>query len=466
MGKLLLVLRTLRYVKPIQIWNRIWRKFLPKGVSDYESPTESLGEFEFLNVKGIPKGWNDSRFEKLWLYNLHYFDYLATMGDKECEEIIEKWIRDNPVGYGNGWDPYPISLRVVNWVKYFTRRGRSPRPTERESLEAQVRWLRSRLEYHLLANHLLANAKALVFAGKFLGNEKWYNNGLAIYKKELPEQTCSDGVNFELSPMYHCIILEDVLDCFELTGDVLFKEYAEKMLGGLKLVLGPDGKISKFNDSTEGIALSPDQLLAYAKDLGVESASEPVREALTIRCSGYVRMEKGAYCVIAKCGDIGPSYQPGHAHADTFTFEMWKDGRKIVGDTGCSTYVPGPIRSYERSTAAHNTVVIDGRNSSEVWAAHRVGRRFDKRTHQRKFVLEESGLRVVDSLGGSGVHDVEVRFHLPPGVSESDMEIDCSGERCVEPCDFATGWNKREAGTCVIYRNRLTLPAKIEWSLK
>ena len=127
MGKVLLILRTLRYVKPVQVLNRLWRKFLPKGASGYKGSTEPLGDFEFLNTKGSPNGWNDPRFEKLWLYNLHYFDYLNNEVEVEGRggqwklDIVFKWIRENPVGHGNGWEPYPISLRVINWIKWLIR---------------------------------------------------------------------------------------------------------------------------------------------------------------------------------------------------------------------------------------------------------------------------------------------------------------------------------------------------------
>ena len=205
--------------------------------------TLALPEFTFLNQTARPNGWNDPALPKLWLYNLHYFDFL---GEKlKCEgeveqrkmELVLKWIAENPAGYGNGWEPYPISLRVVNWIKWLGTRGEKLKcevegegeaegeggeerseALIRRSLTEQVEWLSKRLEYHLLANHLLANAKALVFAGAFLGVEKWYRKGMAIYRKELPEQICADGVHFERSAMYHSIILEDVMDCFKLLG--------------------------------------------------------------------------------------------------------------------------------------------------------------------------------------------------------------------------------------------------------
>ena len=439
--------------------------------------TIPLPEFEFLNTRGNPKGWNDPSFEKLWLYNLHYFDYLnyavevEGRGEQWKLDLVLRWIKENPQGWGNGWEPYPISLRVVNWCKWLndSHKGHGEHENDieeriRESLCEQVRWLEKMLEYHLLANHLLANAKALVFSGVVLKNRKWLDKGLSIYRKELPEQTCADGVNFERSPMYHCIILEDALDCFELTRAPIFSEYASKMLGALEFLCGPDGKISKFNDSTEGIAKSPEYLFAFAKRLGIE----PMRFSVdhpAVDLSGFIRQKAGPWTLLAKCGDIGPSYQPGHAHADTFTFELWKNGRKIIGDTGCSTYVSGSVRSYERSTAAHNTVVIDGQNSSEIWAAHRVGRRFDFGRHRRRFELTADGLNGVDEVFGHGEHDIQVRFHLPPGVAKDDLRVECVGELSWETCDFAEGWNLRKPGLCAVFSSRQKLPTMINWSV-
>ena len=57
--------------------------------------------------------------------------------------------------------------------------------------------------------------KALVFAGLFFNGKesnRWYQIGQKIIDKELLEQVLNDGGNFELSPMYHSIFLEDLLD--------------------------------------------------------------------------------------------------------------------------------------------------------------------------------------------------------------------------------------------------------------
>ena len=99
--------------------------------------------------------------------------------------MIIKWINENPVALGTGWEPYPVSLRVVNWIKWILL-GNEPERRMIKSLVVQTRWLRKRLEYHLLGNHLLANAKALTTAGLFFQGEEaddWYKIGVKILEK-------------------------------------------------------------------------------------------------------------------------------------------------------------------------------------------------------------------------------------------------------------------------------------------
>src|SRR5690606_19918961 len=115
-----------------------------------------------------PTDWNNPQREKLWLYNLHYFDDLNAYGAESRLEwhrrLIQRWIDENPPGVGNGWEPYPTSLRVVNWIKWDLR-TRELGDEAINCLGLQLRWLRRRLEYHLMGNHLLANAKALIYGG-------------------------------------------------------------------------------------------------------------------------------------------------------------------------------------------------------------------------------------------------------------------------------------------------------------
>lgn len=336
------------------------------------------------------RDWNHPDVEKLWLYNLHYFDDLNAKGREDRtvwhRSLIDRWIENNRPGEGNGWEPYPASLRIVNWIRYCLE-GHEPAAHWTHSLAVQARWLQRKVEWHLLGNHLMANAKALLFAGVYFEGPEaasWREEGVHILESQLGEQVLEDGGHFELSPMYHGIILEDVLDILNLArvypgvlpGDLVRRSstLAGRMVSWLTTMIHPDGEISLFNDAAFGISGSPGELNAYATRLGCEAASGP--PAVDFRAaSGYIRLMSGDMVALLDVGRIGPDYLPGHAHADSLTFEMSLFGQRVVVDSGTSCYGTGAERLRQRGTAAHNTVVIDGKDSSEVWSGFRVARR-------------------------------------------------------------------------------------------
>jgi hypothetical protein len=159
--------------------------------------------------------------------------------------------------------------------------------------------------------------------------------------------------------------------------------------------------------------------------------------------SGYVVIRPGPRLwLVIDVGVACPPNLPAHAHADCLSFEMAVDGQRIVVDTGTSTYAAGPIRDYERSTAAHNTVEVDGQSQIEVWGAFRVGRRAKptlelmrddghvidlwashdgyrrlpgRPVHRRRFEIDDASVTVTDLVEGDGSHRVISRVHLRPG---------------------------------------------------
>ncbi|WP_427183811.1 heparinase II/III family protein [Bordetella bronchialis] len=364
-----------------------------------DGPIEYLGfgRLRFLNREGnLSQGWQPRWQSRLWLYNLHYFNYLHQQGRarhrEELAGTIDAWIRLNPVGSRPGWEPYPLSLRIVNWTKWAAS-GLPLDTRARRSLYLQARYLAKRLEYHLLGNHLFANAKALIHAGIFFRTSeatRWLDTGLRIMRREVGNQVLSDGGHAELSPMYHAIFVEDLLDilnicsaervgprareaaqCMECARAVL-----PAMLQWLRDMCHPDGEVAFFNDAAMGIAKQCVDLFAYAQRLDVDVPAPRPAPALTaLGASGYVRAEHERYVALLDIARIGPDYQPGHGHADTLSFELSLSGRRLIVHAGTSTYAQEPRRAYERSTEAHNSVVVAGKNSSDVWSSFRVGRR-------------------------------------------------------------------------------------------
>ena len=447
------LLRTVRYLKPRQIWYQVWRR-VQKGLEAHPKCGDGeLPEFTFLNLTAKPKGWNDKSLDMLWRYNLHYFDYVDGH-----EGLVKRWIAENPKGSVPGWDPYPTSLRIVNWIKYADELAEQC--NLKETIAEQVAWLAKHVEWHIMANHLMANLKALVIGYRWLGRD--YAKWMRLYKRQIDEQVLPDGGHFERSVMYHAIMLEDVLDVIRFCGTDAewLRPVATRMLKYLVNMTGPDGRIAMFNDAADGIAKSTKWLCGYAESLGIEV---PVAETFAdFPDTGYTRMTAGDFVLFVDTAPIGPDYQPGHAHADTLTYELYYDGRKIITDVGTSEY-RGSRRAYERSTAAHNVVEVDGRNSSEVWGSHRVGAR--ARIVEREVVpgricaghdgygfkveremwLTQNGLKVLDKFLGHG--ECVTRVHLCVTLETGGLRFDGFDE--VKEYEYAVEFGKLEKGVCL-----------------
>jgi uncharacterized heparinase superfamily protein len=499
---------TIRHLRPVQIYGRVWsRIFRPNpdlapapmlrlGRGIWQAPVQAIpsligpGQFDFFNQEGslAELGWDGRQREKLWRYNQHYFqDLNASEASSRADwhrVLLTDWVQRNRPAAGTGWEPYPTSLRIVNWIKWALAGNELP-GTCIDSLAVQARWLTRRLEFHLLGNHLFANAKALVFSGLYFDGpeaEQWLQLGLEILAKEVPEQILPDGGHFERSTMYHALALEDMLDlcnvggCYinglERSGRRQLDEWRHRlpsMCAWLGAMSHPDGEISFFNDAAFGIAPSPGQLIDYASRLGVSEHPLSGR-VFHMKDSGYVRAAVDDAVLLIDLAPVGPDYLPGHAHADTLSFELSVGGKRAIVNGGTSRYGLGPLREAERGTAAHSTVEIDGENSSEVWAGFRVARRarpldisvYDdgdavvveaahdgyKRlqgqpVHRRRWLLCRGCLEVHDLIEG-GFKSAVARFHLHPEVEILGREDKCGELRSDQ---FRMSWASSTFGT-------------------
>jgi uncharacterized heparinase superfamily protein len=445
-------LNTIRYLKPAQVYHRLYRRHPraarlvdvrprePQSTSvEYiaKAPAQlAPNRFRFLNQEREIQTWNDPDTPKLWLYNLHYF---------ECPtaKLIERWISENPHGCGNGWEPYPIAVRIVNWIKWALAGGAL---SERAlaSLASQTEYLSNTLEHHLGANHLFQDAIALTAAGLLFEGapaSRWLETGATLLRAQIKEQILSDGAHYERSPMYHALLLESLLDLINishlynvpLADRGLWSESAAVMLGWLVMMTHPDGQIAFFNDAAFGVAPEPRALQAYAARLQILP-----REQATSHASGYVRLEHGDTLLLFDAAPVGPDHQPGHAHADTLSFELSIKGRRVLVNSGTSSYEKGSDRQWQRGTAAHNTIRVDGLNQSEVWDVFRVARRarpLDLRTdgqtfveaahdgykrvadpviHRRHINVRARQLLIIDRIEGRGEHCIELFLHFHP----------------------------------------------------
>ena len=232
----------------------------------------------------------------------------------------------------------------MNWIKW-SLAGHALAEAATHSLAIQARWLSRRLETHLLGNHLFANAKALVFAGLYFEGAEpaaWLSMGAHILERELQEQILPDGGQFERSPMYHALALEDVLDLLNLV-DSLAESSSEvhrlrsalairlpSMLRWLLAMSHPDRSLGQFNDTAQGIAPTNDELLRLATDLGFEAEVDDNTDLQILTDSGYMRVSRPPMVALIDVAPVGPDYLPGHGHADTLSFELSLGGLRVI----------------------------------------------------------------------------------------------------------------------------------------
>lgn len=496
LARTLRLLRTVRYLRLIQVTGRLAAKVRRLRIDYSPSPAvravqsgwvlpawrapsmRSPHEFCFLNEAHTlidAADWNRADWPRLWVYNLHYFDDLDAIGaDRRVvwhRALVQQWIAQNPAPTGAGWEPYCLSLRIVNWCRWAWR-GESLSQEATQSLAVQVRALADQIEVHLLGNHLFANAKALVVAGMFFEGpeaDRWFAIGMRHLQAELTEQILADGGHFERSPMYHSIIAGDVLDLLaadrvapgrlEAAFVARLGKVATAMLSWMSDMSHEDGRPSFFNDCALGIAPTSADLnrMATALDIPVRTSDAMLRQ---LEPSGYVRARRGRALLIADAGPVGPDYLPGHAHADTLSFELSIGVQRVLVNSGTSEYV-GSRRLRERGTAAHNTVVVDGADSSEVWSSFRVARRarpfavaasstaeqihvsashdgyrrLGRGTdHRRTWILSDGALTIEDVLTGRPLV-AEAWFHLHPDISvhvdEDGCRLECRGKTMI-----------------------------------
>jgi len=463
MNKIFLLFNTLRYLKWQQIYFRLVRKLTKPKVTEtfqgpkpkcpktwkhltlYDEKIDNQLQACFLNHTKkleLPADWDNESPTKLWVYNLHYFEDLLSGNAKEKRnfhlQLLNSWVDQNPVGYGNGWEPYPTSLRIVNILKAWLG-GLELDEKLFSSVFAQASFLSNDLERHLLGNHYFVNLKALLFAGVVFKNVHWVSLAEKGLISEIPEQILEDGANFELSSMYHSLMLVDMLDMFNLSRayptmvssqlDSLIEACIPKMLTFMEAMAHPDGGASFFNDSADGIAPIKAEIESYAETLGFEISPLDSSEAQIIdnANSGYICATAAGNKLIFDASPVGPDYIPGHAHADTLSFELSIGAQRVFVNSGTSEYGLGLKRLTQRKTASHNTVEVDGKDSSQVWSGFRVANRAEiiskhselKHDHSIELLAAHNGYK---SLFGGCIHTRKLIFSVNSLIVSDSLE--------------------------------------------
>ncbi len=429
--------------------------------------------------------------------------YLLSQEERYAEELFRQWqdwIAKNPFLFGINWtSSLECALRLVSWTWALQMAKHSPSLSPRfyaeilRCVEQHARFIGGHLSrYSSANNHLLGEALGLIYAGCYFPELKqaanWRRTGFDLFHQEFPEQVHPDGVGKEQAIYYQLYLfrfgvltnLAAVLDQETMPPQVM--QRMENMAHFITSVMDSEGNVPAIGDEDGGQALRLSELpgnpykslLATAAALfgrgefkeraqefdessfwlcgtsGKEKFEDlqpaaPRRRAVTFPQGGYVVLspENQAFRqrLVFDCGPLGFGALAAHGHADALSFTLTVNGEPLLIDCGTYLYLgAGKWRNYFRSTAAHNTVTVDGLDQSVPlgpfqWgrkartfgvaleekegklsvAASHDGYRKSSVIHHRRISLEQPDLwQIEDQLKGHGLHQAELYFHLSP----------------------------------------------------
>lgn len=427
--------------------------------------------FRFLNENRRfegPDPWRPEGASQHWLQRLHGFRWIWELPPSRAAQLLTHWLDSNVSLSGVGWEPYPLSLRVREWIEWVLSHPESPAELRERmvaSLAHQVRVLEDRLEHDWQGEHLLQNAITLCWAGLSLdgpSSGSWLVKGRALLIQQLGRQMLRDGAHDSRSPMLQAQVAEALLRLAEAAGHTSLAQpvrtaaraAGEAFVATLRQLTHPDGEIALLNDSAFGEAPTLAELVRRFR-IAEPADDRPVDGAWSLPQAGYYGMKAGESYLVFDAGPLGPDCQPAHGHADALSFELSHDGRRILTDTGVFSFEEGERRSRDRGTAAHGTVQVDGVDQSELYGAFGCGRRIRKASgslrertgvalisgsylatarrarlqHVRECRVEGPWLRFSDRITAAGAHEAVLRLHVAPGLS---VETSTDGPRITD----------------------------------
>jgi len=396
----------------------------------------------------------------------------ARIGDvAEARRLVETWIEAHPPHPGDAWHPYPLSTRVGNWIAALTLVPELGSPELSRSLWRQLRRLELNVEDDVLGNHVIRNARALVLGGTAFGAAELTRRGIDLLRRELPEQVLRDGGHYERSPAYHLAVLRDLLEVQAASPHSWLADAIERMRAFAAALARPDGAPALFNDGTvdvptlelpaapEGLAVFPD--------------------------SGFVVVRDGPLWLAFRCGPASPRFLPAHAHADALSFQLWWRGRPVAVDPGTYTYEPGPDRDWFRSTRAHSTLRVDGRDQFRLWGAFRSGPlpkvslRYAREgaveasvvlpgrvRHVRRIEWTANELAIHDQLEGKGRRRIEARFVWAPVPAPVELDVVGGGEMTAEQAWVSERFGERTETAVSALLTERELPTSIGFRIR
>jgi len=478
-----------------------WRRDPLTGV---ETGTEYFRRIPYLDAKVA----GDHKL--IWELNRHeHLAILARAGDddswKECVGQLEGWLDQNPFQRGINWaSALEVAFRALAWTRIYHLAGTRMEPAFRrrflEALNQHALHIANNLSFYFSPNtHLLGEAVVLHAIGvlfpEFSGASKFEKTGRDVVAKQMDRQVHNDGSYFEQSSYYHVYALDMFLFHAQLVEpSPAHREKLSRMADFLAAllgdaILGPDRLLPFLGDDDGGRWFHPygprDQFARATLDAAnayLGRPNLPADTSILFPDAGIAVMRASGRQIIFDAGPFGGA-GAGHSHSDTLSLVIRASGESVLIDPGTYTYTGDPqMRDWFRSSAAHNTIQIDGLNQGEIanpfrWKTKPGTRVIEWSTtpecdiaeaecsyagfvHRRRVVFEKPNRVLVSDtiLGPPGEHDVLQSWHLG--------SINARARVQVEGAELGEGWRssafgEKHLGPVLTVRKRTALPCRL-----
>jgi hypothetical protein len=460
------------------------------------------------DVGGVKYVWEINRHQYIVALAKSYYITQDEKYGAECLNLLWDWVETNRALEGINWrSPLELSIRVISWTFVLhllwdmldfadVRLGKIV-----SSLFAQTLFIEKNLSrYSSANNHRLGEVAGLAVVGLgftgFREASRWTEKGLSFLEEEILAQIHSDGVGKEQSIGYLCFILDLALVAFAFArfrGRVLSEEVWHRIEKACEFIIASGehpGALPRIGDDDDGFGIrfddSSDNMSAVVGTVGAMRTrndflawSSPLPEKVfwltgvnVMKREKYIRsfnkeredltnsvaFENGGYYMMRSqvngkvisgqidSGELGYLSIAAHGHADCLSFILRHGSEFLLVDPGTYLYQSGgPWRDYFKSTRAHNTITVDGKNQSvsagtflwhkkaqpdtELWStteeidivigSHDGYTRLNSPVvHRRAIIfLKPSIFLLVDKLLTSGTHEYEQNYHLHPDAS-------------------------------------------------
>lgn len=347
------------------------------------------------NNSDVKIPWELSRFQHLYILVKAYEISHDIRYVNEIKFQIEDWINKNTCGNTVNWTcAMDVSIRAVNWIICILKLQKVAKlniefiEKINISLYEHLEFIYRNIEKNVVNsnNHYFSNIIGMIWLCKYfesIDNKKSLDRIKVIDNfsrheliLEMNNQIFKDGVNYEISIPYHCLVTE-MLVFTEIMLKYNNDDYLEKiqiktkkMLKFVAEVIKPNNNIPLIGDMDSGRFI---QFTGYGvKDK--RNFNHLVRyytennyydkfynKIILKESSGYAIYKNNKYQIVTRCGKNAMNGQGNHNHNDNLSFELSIGDKDFIIDPGTFCYTSNyNLRNIFRSTSYHNTVQVEG----------------------------------------------------------------------------------------------------------